>query len=98
MESSGERRTPQFRHARLATPELAGFELTLLDLLGQLDSTNGDRRVVESFEPEHRPDPLFDSPVLLFNEVVQVLVGSDSHILGNSFPALRDAMPHRRPA
>ena len=25
-------------------------------------STNGDRRVVESFEPEHRPDPLARIP------------------------------------
>ena len=82
MGSSGERRTPQFRDARSPTPELAGFELALLDLLRQLDSANGDRCVVESFETQHRPDPLFDSPVVLFNEVVQVLAGSDSHSLG----------------
>jgi hypothetical protein len=46
-------------------PELVGLELALLDLLCQLDSANGDRRVVESFEPEHRPSPLFDSPGFL---------------------------------
>src|SRR5579864_4785663 len=67
------RRTPQFRHAQLAITELAGLELALLDLLRQLDSANGDRRVVESLEPEHRPSPLFDSPVVLFNQVVQIL-------------------------
>jgi hypothetical protein len=72
MESSGERCTPQFRYTRFATPEPGDLELALLDLLRQLDSADGDRRVVESFEPEHRPDPLFDSPVVLFNEVVQV--------------------------
>jgi hypothetical protein len=51
MGSSGERRTPQFRHARLEPPELVGLELALLDLLRQLDSINHDCRVVESFEP-----------------------------------------------
>jgi hypothetical protein len=32
MESSDDRRTPQFRHARFPTPERAGFELDLLVL------------------------------------------------------------------
>jgi hypothetical protein len=32
-----------------------------------------DRRVVESFESEHRPNSLFDSPMVLFDEIVQVL-------------------------
>src|SRR5580698_6250150 len=71
--SSGERCTPQFRHGCSATTKLARLELALLDLFRQLDSTNGDHRVVESFEPQHRPNPLFDSPVVLFDEVVQVL-------------------------
>ena len=57
MESSGERRTPLFRHRCCPIPELADFELAFLDLLRQLDSTNGDHRVVESFEPQHRPNP-----------------------------------------
>src|SRR5580704_1568384 len=102
MRSSGERRTAHFRHARLATPELAGLELALFDLLRQLDSANGDGCVVESFESEHRLDPLFDSPVVLFDEIVQLLPRSDSHSWevrpSPSFPAPRDAMPHRRPA
>src|SRR5215470_14015359 len=82
MWSSGERCTPLFRHRCCPIPELADFELALLDLLRQLDSANGDRRVVESFEPEHRPDPLFDSPMVLFNEIVQVLARSDSYSFG----------------
>src|ERR1700693_2547104 len=77
MESSGERRTPQSPHAPLATPEPPGLELALLDLLRQLDSADGDRRVVESFEPEHRPNPLFHVPVGLFDEVVKVLARTD---------------------
>src|SRR5215472_1155017 len=61
MWSSGERCTPLFRHRCFPIPELADFELALLDLFRQLDSANGDRCVVESFEPQHRPNPLFDS-------------------------------------
>jgi hypothetical protein len=82
MGSSGERCPPQFRHGRFSIPELDGLELALLDLLRQFDSTNGDRRVVESFEPEHRPNPLFDSPMVLFDKIVQVLARSDSHSFG----------------
>src|SRR5215472_5918255 len=47
-------------------PELARIELAFLNLLRQLDSTNRNRRVVESFESEHRLNPLFhpaDGPV-----------------------------------
>src|SRR5215469_10129604 len=50
--------------------------VTLLDLLRQFDSANRDHRVVELFEPHHRPNPLFDSPVVLFDEMVQVLARS----------------------
>jgi hypothetical protein len=59
------------------------------DLLRQLDSANSDRCVVESFEPERRPDPLFDSPVVLFDEIVQVLARSDHHSLEEF-----DRLPH----
>jgi hypothetical protein len=55
-------------------PELPCLELTLLDLLRQFDSANRDHRVVESFEPQHRPNPLFDSPVVLFDEIVRRVV------------------------
>src|SRR5215471_3998689 len=75
-ESSGKRRVPLFRHRRFPFPELACLELTLLDLLRQLDSADGDCRVVEAFESQHRPDPLFDSAVVLFDEIVQVLARS----------------------
>src|SRR5215467_10893270 len=76
MWSSGERCTPLFRHRCFPIPELADLELALLDLFRQLDSANGDRCVVESFESQHRPNPLFDSAVVLFDEIVQVLARS----------------------
>ena len=67
---SGKCSVPEFRHSQFPIPELARLELALLNLLRQLDSANGDRRVVESFEPEHRPNPLFHSPVILFDQFV----------------------------
>src|SRR5215831_17314119 len=75
-ESSSKRRIPQFRHSRFPIPELPCLELTLLDLLRQLDSANGDCRVVEAFESQHRPNPLFDLAVVLFDEIAQVLARS----------------------
>jgi hypothetical protein len=75
-ESSSKRRIPQFGYSRFPIPELPCVELTLLDLLRQLDSANGDCRVVESFESQHRPNPLFDSAVVLFDEIVQILARS----------------------
>src|SRR5215469_7673685 len=71
--SSGKRCFPQFRYSRFPIPELACLELTLPDLLRQLYSANGDCRVAESFESKHRPNPLFDSELVLFDETVQAL-------------------------
>jgi hypothetical protein len=71
-ESSSKRRIPQFRHRRFPIRELPCLELTLLDLLRQLDSANGDCRVVKSFESQHRPNPLFDSAVVLSSVDTQI--------------------------
>src|SRR5437763_4012085 len=77
--SSGKCSIPEFRRSPFPMPELACLELALLNLLRQLDSTNSDRRVVESFESEHWPNPLFHPTVILFDEIVQVLARSHSH-------------------
>jgi hypothetical protein len=58
--------------------------VTLLDLVRQLDSADGDCRMVESFESQHQPDPLFDSAVVLLDEIVQVLAGFRISIVPNS--------------
>jgi hypothetical protein len=62
---------------RFPIPELACVQLTLLIFSAKFDTANRDRRVVESFESEHRPNPLFDSPMVLFDEIVQVLARSN---------------------
>ena len=40
-------------------PELARLELPLFDFSRQLDSADRDHRILESFEPQHQPSPLF---------------------------------------
>jgi hypothetical protein len=47
-----------------------------LDFLYQLNAPNRHGRRLESFEPEHRPDPLLYSPVILLDHVVRVFAGS----------------------
>jgi hypothetical protein len=48
----------------------------LFDFLCSLNTANRHGRRLESFEPEHRPDPLLYSPVILLDHVVQVFAGS----------------------
>ena len=50
-------------------------ELLLLDFLCQLNAPNRHGRRLESVEPEHRPDPLLYSPVILFDHAVEVFAG-----------------------
>jgi hypothetical protein len=38
-----------------------------VDLLRQFDSADRYHHIVESFEAEHRPDSLFHSPMVLFD-------------------------------
>ncbi|MGF6979881.1 hypothetical protein QFZ94_008398 [Paraburkholderia sp. JPY465] len=38
-----------------------------------LDAAENDPRTVEVLESQHRPGPAFDSPMVLFDNVVQVL-------------------------
>ena len=50
-----------------------GIELSLPDLVYQLDVADCDCRIVELLESEHWIDPLLHSPVILFDQVVEVL-------------------------
>ena len=61
---------PDLRHRRIASAELAYFELLLLDLLCQFDSANHDSRSSEAFQPQHRPKSLFDASVILLDSLI----------------------------
>ena len=50
--------------------------MLFLDFLRQFDAADRQGRRLESLEPEHRPDPLLYSPVILLDHVVQVFAGS----------------------
>ena len=55
------------------------IELLFLDFLYQRDAPNRHRRRLESFEPEHRPEALLYSPVVLLDPIIEVLAGASLH-------------------
>jgi hypothetical protein len=58
--------------AVLAFPVSSLSELLFLDFLCQLNALNRHGRRLEAFKPEHRPDSLLYSPVILLDHVVQI--------------------------
>src|SRR5438270_7556555 len=51
------------------------------DLLCKLDAADRDCCRVESFESEHRSNPVFDAAMILLHHIIQVLAGSYSNAL-----------------
>ena len=49
-------------------------KLLFLDLVNQFDTREGDSRMDEVLEAQHRPHPLFDATMVLFNEVMEIFV------------------------
>jgi hypothetical protein len=49
------------------------FHLPFLDHVHQFDAAQNDARAVEILEPEHRSDSAFDGPMVLLDDVVQIL-------------------------
>jgi hypothetical protein len=56
--------------------QLSRLELMFSNFLSKLDSADRYRSGLESLEPEHRPYPLFDSAMVLLDNIVQVLAGA----------------------
>ena len=67
---------PHFRSGGCFSGKWFEVELLFLDFLRQFDAANRYGRRLESLEPEHWPDSLFYSPVILLDHVVQVFAGS----------------------
>jgi hypothetical protein len=63
------------RANRTAGRKTVGFrpavQLTFLDHMHDFDATRNDVRGVKVLEPQHRPSEVFDSPMVLFDHVVQ---------------------------
>src|SRR5882672_9570987 len=71
---------PHRFHRPTRRPSPTERELALANPMRQLDSRKRDRRVVERFEPHHRCTASLDRPVVLLDDVVEVLAGSDFHV------------------
>jgi hypothetical protein len=59
--------------------QLPRLELMFPSLVRKLDAANRYRCGLESLEPEHRSYPLFDSTMILLNNIVQILARSYSN-------------------
>ena len=64
-----------------SSAELADFELTFLDLLHEFDATDQHCGGSKAFQTQHRAQSLFDSPMVLFDHVVQIFVAPNSYSL-----------------
>ena len=76
MESGSENSCPNVWSSCRSARQVSSLELVFPNLPCQLNAADGYRRCPESLEPEHRPNPLFDSAMILLLKVVQVLAGS----------------------
>jgi hypothetical protein len=56
------------------------------NLLRKLDAPDRDCCGVESFESEHRSNPVFDAAMILLHHIIQVLAGSYSNALRHLSP------------
>ena len=52
----------------------SGHEITFSDYVDQFNFSEGGCRCFKRFETQHRPDPTFDEPVILFNDVIEVFL------------------------
>ena len=66
--SGGQNSRPDCRHCRRSARQLSDLELSFLDLLRQFDAADRDGRRVESFQPQHRYNPLLDPPMILLDD------------------------------
>ena len=66
----GENSRPSLRSSSGSARQLSRLELMFPNLLCELDAADRDCRRFEPFESEHRPDPVFDSAMILLYNVI----------------------------
>ena len=69
VDSSGQDRGPNSRSGGCLSGQWFEVELLFLDFLRQFDAADRHGRCFKSLEPEHRPDSLLYSPVILVDNV-----------------------------
>ena len=62
--------------------DLRCVELSFFDFVCQLDSAQCYFRIPECLKSQHRITPLLHLPVILLNQVIQVLAGPDERLSG----------------
>src|SRR5262249_25952932 len=73
---------PYLQDHGLWADDLRCVELSFFDFVRQLDPPQRYFRIPECLKPQHRITPLLHVPVILLNQVVQVLVGPDERLSG----------------
>src|SRR5258708_24237649 len=71
--SSPKHRIPGCRRSSAVNAQTSQSELSLADAMHQLDAGDRDRRIPEPLEAEHHSNALLHAPLVLLNQVVQVL-------------------------
>ena len=77
----GQGSLPDLRHPRRPSSQLADLELTLLNLLCQLDASDRDYCRWKALQSQHRAEALFHPSMVLLDQVVQVLTATDLYPL-----------------
>jgi hypothetical protein len=78
MGSGSENSCPNVRSSYRSARQVYSPELLFPNLLCELNAADGYCRCLESLEPEHRPNPLFNSAMILLHNIVQVVPRQNS--------------------
>src|SRR5260221_2112245 len=91
--SSPKHRVPDCRRSSALNAQTPQSELSLADAMHQLDARNRDRRIPEPLEAEHHSNALLHAPMVLLNQVVQVLRRAQLRVRGRQ--AIGFQLAHR---
>src|SRR6266481_798880 len=80
--SSPKHRIPGCRRSSVSNAQTSQSELSLVDAMHQLDAGDRDRRIPEPLEAEHHRDAPLHAPMVLLNQVVQVLRRAQLRVRG----------------
>src|SRR6266851_527479 len=91
--SSPKHRVPDCRRSSAVNAQTSQSELSLADAMHQLDAGDRDRRIPEPLEAEHHRDALLHAPMVLLNQVVQVLRRAQLRVRGQRAIGFQTASP-----
>jgi hypothetical protein len=80
--ASGKDCPPNGGRSGIFEAQVREIELSFANAMCQFDARDRDGRVPETLEAEHRVDPGLDVAMILLDQVVQLLRGSQRRVLG----------------